>query len=214
MALNQPYTPGLDRWEQMQKNEFGTNTALSRNNFQSSGVGESYRGDRDAYRDAERILKRQSRTGDPDTARAAALARIGLRDEAQKAGLDISGVQTREGRQEAVMGREQSLMGRAQEAEKRTGLNRQLGDEVMGAAGAKVVPAESDMEDGTIGVSDPVNPSRSWVTSPSQLNASRDFVSRFQAGRRLKDRMADDVAGAASKVQPKMKNWWDTSAYA
>lgn len=102
MALNDPYTPGLDRNKEMQKQPLGTFSALRR----PSPVASQYKRQAEMYGQALRTLSRAARRGDSD----AAIKAIGIRNHAMDNGYSPGGIGRSEDRQSAIQDQEQRMM--------------------------------------------------------------------------------------------------------
>lgn len=108
--------PLLNRLEQMQSRPFGTNTALSDGNERGVGgsAGSQIRKQESAYGRALRILDRQARRGDANSA----LRAIGVREQANAQGFSPGGIRNKAEADAGILGRinamEQGAADRAQ----------------------------------------------------------------------------------------------------
>lgn len=100
----------LDRYDQMQKRPFGTNTALSDGNQKGVGgtAGSQYRRQAAAYGQALRILNREARRGNAQSA----LSAIAVRDKANAAGFAPGGIRDKAEADAGILGRVDAMQRR------------------------------------------------------------------------------------------------------
>lgn len=179
MAINDVYTPRLDRFAAMQDRPLGTNTALYRDPAREE-MNRNYRREQSDFNMARRLLRREVRRGGA-TGMAAADRLLNMAPMAEERGVQFGGVQRAGAREAAVGGRMES---RRQEAEDMD-LGRQAGRKAMqDFIGGRSATPRLDAGVQTPGLdSNPVRTSRpSWATSPDEANAARDYVSELQRG--------------------------------
>lgn len=121
----------LDKYDEMQRRPFGTNTALSDGNERGVGgtAGNQVRRQGEAYGRALRLLTRQARRGDVRSA----LGAISLRDEANAAGFSPGGIGNPEERNAGIQSRLRSQSLAAADNELFQQVNRQNAQEALNA---------------------------------------------------------------------------------
>jgi len=121
----------LDKYDEMQRRPFGTNTALSDGNQNGVGgtAGGQMRRQGEAYGRALRLLNRQARRGDARSA----LSAIAVRDEANAAGYSPGGIGRPDERNAGILGRLRSQSQAAGDAEQAKALNRTAAEENLNA---------------------------------------------------------------------------------
>lgn len=121
----------LDKYDEMQRRPFGTNTALSDGNKNGVGgtAGSQMRRQGEAYGRALRLLNRQARRGDARSA----LSAIAVRDEANAAGYSPGGIGNAEERNAGILGRLRSQSQAAADAESFKTVNRTAAGENLNA---------------------------------------------------------------------------------
>lgn len=128
----------LDRWSRLQAAPFGTSSSL-RNDGRGGTTGSQLRRLGEDYNQAQRLLRRQARRGDANSA----LASIKLREEALAQGIQTGGIRRKEEYDAGILGRVQAMEQGAGDRERAVEANRRMADEALqdteAAAGAASV---------------------------------------------------------------------------
>lgn len=168
------------RWEQLQRREFGTSSALRSRTQGTSGA--NFRRQAEDYNIATRVLRRQARRGDANSA----LKLIDVRREANEAGFAPGGIRRKDEMDADVEGRMQTQEQGSADREMAARLLRKQAAEELApeAAPVTLVP------DG-IGAT---------VTPESRTTAALDLMEGYKAGDDMQtQRGIDSAAGLGVK---------------
>lgn len=147
--------PLLDKYDQMQRRPFGSNTALSDENARGVGgtAGSQTRKQASAYARALRILDRQARRGDAN----AALKSISVRDAANESGFSPGGIQRKSEVDAMTRGRVAADTQSAQDMQRAQQVERQRLDALLGNRPLATQPPAASPEMGATDAPEPPN---------------------------------------------------------
>jgi len=116
----------LDRWSRLQSSQFGTSSSL-RNDGRGGSTGSQLRRLNEDYNQAQRLLRRQARRGDANSA----LAAIKLREDALAQGIQTGGIRRKEEYDAGILGRVQAMEQGAADRESAVAANRTMAEEAL-----------------------------------------------------------------------------------
>jgi len=128
----------LDRWSRLQAAPFGTSSAL-RNDGRGGSTGDQLRRLNEDYNQATRLLRRQARRGDANSA----LQAIKLREDALEQGIQTGGIRRKDESDAGILGRVQTMEQGSADRERATEANRLIAGEALAETGPTDAPLES-----------------------------------------------------------------------
>jgi len=201
-----PLTPRLDNLASMQSRPLGTNTALYRDPS-TEAVGRQYKQQKSDYNMARRLLKRKARRGDERSA----LGLIDLGERAEKQGITMGGITSRDETNAAIAGRTAAMKRETADMGTTARNNRgavQLGDETLG----REMPATSQNDLPRTELGQRAN--EVMATRGSQDKSFRQGLDRAIGMAKTDAEMGElssvaTQAGISPEAFKRRKNWWD-----
>lgn len=154
----------LDRFDEMNRRPFGTNTALSNGTQYGAGgsAGSQFRRQGQAYGQALRILNRQARRGDPRSA----LSAIAVRNQANAEGYSPGGIQNAAEQNAGIEGRV-GAMDWASQARESAAAGQPQGSRILARRQGLTTPAAAPLPVATPPIATSFAPTAE-VTNPPQ----------------------------------------------
>lgn len=180
----------LDRYDQMQRRPFGTNTALTdgTQNGVGGAAGSQFRRQEQAYGQALRLLSRKARRGDVN----AALNAIRVRDQAMEDGYSVGGIRDKEQADAGIQGRVESMNERNVNIERRNTDLGTAGDITRRQAGEGLTEGATPIGGSREGGGD---------VNASDITASMSFEEAEREKRRLGTMVGNYGEGARQNLE-------------
>ena len=180
----------LDRYDEMQRRPFGSNTALSAGNTNNLGgvAGSQFRRQEAAYGQALRTLNRAARRGDA----RAALGAIDVREQAMEAGFAPGGIRRSEIANAGIRGQVAGMEQAATERAKQSRILQMQAEESMRNAG--------DMTEESMGTSE----ERRRVAEEQKRTEGQQTASTGTTGGAAETKPAATAGTAATAARPRV----------